>query len=162
MKNLFRFALATGLLGALLVGGTYACPRLSSRLGLNLTEFVELQKRLNENLQRAEELDRLSRVVFHNVERREQVMAAVRARALDLFAAAARFRDISRELPADHLEILRLAYPCPTAEECYCRQVIHYLRGEALHNPEAGSTADQMEATLNARLRRGPIHLPAQ
>ncbi len=162
MKHLFRLALSAGLLGALLVGGTYACPRLTSRLGLNLAELAELQKRINENLQRAEELDRLGRLVYHNVERREQVMAAVRRRALDLFEAAARFRDISRELPVDHVQLLRLAYPCPTAEECYCRQVIHYLRGEALHHAELGVTADEMEATLNARLRQGPLHLPAE
>lgn len=162
MKHLFRFALSAGLLGALLVGGTYACPRLTSRLGLNLAELAELQRHINANLKRAEELDRLSRLVYQNVERREQVMAAVRQGALDLFEAAARFRAISRDLPADHLQFVRLAYPCPTAEECYCRQVIHYLRGEALYHAESGATADEMEAALNARLREGPIRLPAE
>ena len=160
MKNLFRFSLCAGLLSALVVGGSYACPRLTSQLGLNVAELVDLQNRLEESLRRAEELDQLSRIVYQNVLKREQVIDKVRDQELDLVGAAARFRDITRAMPADHLKFLRDAYPYPTVEESYCQQVIHYLRSEAVYHPEAAATADKLEAELDHRLRNGPIELP--
>ncbi len=162
MNSLFRFALGAGLLGALLVGGSYACPRLTSQLGLNLVELVDLQKSLDEGLRRAEELDQVSRAVYHAILLREEVMEELRGRGLNLLGAAARFRTISRTLPPECREFLRQAYPCPTAEECYCRQVIFYLRNDARYHPEVRTTADVMEAELTNRLRHGPIRLPEE
>lgn len=160
MKNLFRFSLCASLLSALLVGGSYACPRLTSQLGLNLAELIDLQKQIVESQRRGEELDQLSKFAYQAVLKREQVMDEMREHKLDLVGAAARFRDITRGLPPAHRRFLQDAYPCPTIEESYCRQVVYYLRGEAIDHPEVGPTADAMEAELNRRLQNGPIDLP--
>jgi hypothetical protein len=160
VKTLFRISLTTGLLGVLLVGGTYACPRLTAQLGLNVAELIDLQHRLDENLQQAEELNRLSLLVYHTVLLREQVMDELRYRGLDLIEAAARFREISRQLPPEYRQFVQQAYPSPTADESYCRQVIHYLRNDALYHPEVGATAAAMETELSRRLQDGPIQLP--
>jgi hypothetical protein len=159
MKPLFRVAVGAGLLGALLAGGKYACPTWSARVGLNLTEWLNVRRQLEEERRREEILDHQNQQVLHHLAVKFQVVKDLRDHRLTLLEAAARFRALGPG-SGNSLEKLRLVDACPTDDERWCRQVISFMRGGIPGEPDLTSRADQVEAELIQHLAQGPLHLP--
>jgi hypothetical protein len=92
-----------------------------------------------------------------------RVVAQVMAGGLDLFGAAAHFRQINHEPP----ELVQIGYrrlPGATDEEKLCREVILWVRSQ---NPgragpgEAGRIVAELEDALEGRYGPGPAMAPA-
>src|SRR5262249_14296877 len=144
----------------LIAGGSYACPTWSARLGLNLTEWLDIQQQLEDEHRRSD-------ILFHQCQRCAQNLEAkcrggedLREHRLTLPEAAARFRELGCAGLERELELFRLVYPGKTDEERWCRQVIRFLRGTDPDQPELASLADQFEAELTEHLAKGSLHLP--
>jgi hypothetical protein len=156
MKLLFRWSVGAGVLAGLLTCSSYACPTLSAKVGLNLSEWVAMNVYLEKEHRRGEILDHRAQRVHHSLEVKTRVMEDLRANRLTLLAAAARFRDLGGSAPGSYLAWSRLRNPSQTDEERWCRQVIQFLRGHSVEGP----LVDQFEAELAEHLARGPLHLP--
>jgi hypothetical protein len=90
-----------------------------------------------------------------------EVVARLVAGELDLFGAAAWFRDLNHE-PPDYQEMGYLHMPGDSAEEKLCRQVIIWVKGWCHGLAREGELLlTKLEAALDSRLRRGgQIELP--
>ena len=160
MKTLFRLSLCTSLFGALLAGGSYACPRLSARLGLNLSEWLEAQQQLEYEYRRSESLHHQGQIVRQSLEAKFQVVEELHEGRLTLHEAAAQFRDLHHPENDPNRELFRLLYKGQSDDERWCRQVISFVRGGSADKPDLLPVADQLEAELAVDLARGPLHLP--
>jgi hypothetical protein len=160
MKPLFRLSLCAGLFGALIVGGGYACPNLSTRLGLNPAAWLEVQRQLEDERRRGETLDQQSQIVWHNLETKFRVLGNLQAGRLTLYEAAARFRSLNHPGIDDYPALFRLIYQGQSDDERWCRQVLNFVRSDWLDHSDLTSLADQLEAELTQELAKGSLHLP--
>jgi hypothetical protein len=107
-------------------------------------------------------------------------MVAVRVRALEqvlqkrreairrlfggqstLLETAAQFRDIAVDDPCDVLRLLRRLHPdVTTVDELYCRQVLSYIRSEALLDGFPIAVVIPWEQELERLKERGDLRLP--
>jgi hypothetical protein len=157
MKTLFRWSVGPAVLVLLVAGAGSASPRWSARVGLNLTEWLDLFQQLAVEYRREAILtDHASRTIY-SLEAKSCVVRDLCAGRLTLMEAAARFRDLSGPGDDVYLKWSRRHEPGKTDEERWCRRVILFLPG-----PDAGrpSPADRFEAELAQQLAQGPLHLP--
>ena len=157
MRILIRLSLGIGILGALLAGGHYACPKWSARVGLNLTEWLDVERQLAAERRREEILSDQRRQTLENLKAKTRIVEELSDHRLTLLEAASRFRYVSCAAQDNFLEWFRAVYPGQTDEERWCRQVISHVRG---HRPKLSSLADQLERELAERLAHGPLRLP--
>jgi len=160
MKALFRLSLCTSLFGVFLVGGSYACPQLSARLGLNLSEWREAQQQLEYEYHRSESLYQQGQIVRKSLEAKFQVVEELHEGRLTLPEAAAQFRDLHNLESDPNRELFRLLYKGQSDDERWCRQVISFVRGGNSEKPDLVPVADQLEAELAQDLAKGSFHLP--
>ena len=160
METFVRLSLGAGLLGALIAGGSSAYFTWSARLGLNLTEWLDIQQRLEEEGRRRDILSYQSQQLSRNLEAKCRVLEDLRDHRLTLLEAAARFRALGCPGPENNLKLFRLVYPGQTDEERWCRQVIGFLRGADSNQSELASLVDEFEAELTQHLAKGSLHLP--
>jgi hypothetical protein len=160
MKTLFCFSLAVSLFGALVAGGSYACPRLSARLGLNLTEWLDVRQRLEHERRRSETLARQGQLMWRILEAKFEIVEELRDGRLNLTEAAARFRDLKNPEIDPHGTLFRLLYKGQSNDERWCRQVIGFVRGGSSNEPSLSPVADRLEAELAQDLARGQLRLP--
>lgn len=159
MKILFRLSLCASLFGGLIAGAGRACPNLTACLGLDLREFLDLQRRLEQEVRRGEHLERQSKTVFQRLEARYRVIETLHAGRIDLREAAARFRDLTPLVSEGYREIFRRVHGGRSDEERWCRQVIQYLRDGRPDHPGHAAQAQQLEAELQDYLDHGLLRL---
>jgi hypothetical protein len=160
MRVLFCLSLAASLFGALVAGGSYACPRLNARLGLNMSEWLEVQQRLEYERRRSETLARQEQRVWQILEAKFQMVEDVRAGRINLTEAAARFRDLRNPAIDPQGMLFRLLYKGRSDDERWCRQVIGFVRGGSSTQRGLSSVADRLEAELAQDLANGELRLP--
>jgi hypothetical protein len=129
---------------------------------LSLVELFEVQDR---ERVRKERLTERGEAMLHSLNVKQDVAAKVAEGRMDLFTAAAAFRQVQAGIPHYNLEAFRNAYPADTDEERYCLAVISYVR-EHLEDSPTHSPARRAElvgalrAELQSRKLRGPLRLP--
>ena len=146
MKLFFRLSICAGLVGTVVAGGIYACPQWSSRLGWNMTEWLQAQRQIEEERHRHEALARQSQLVLQCLKAKFQVIEALHAGQLTLCEAAARFRDLSDPKIGSYPELFRRSYAGQSDEERWCRQVIKFVQGGVPGHPDLTPLVDQLEA----------------
>ena len=137
-------------------------PDWAEAAGLDLWRVPALAAQVESEQEREEDLVAELAEVKQRVYGKQQVADDVIAGRLDLFAAAARFRELTPPAIRQR-HYMQLVYPDAGEEERYCRSVIGWIRGTLqLRSPaEADRVVSRLEAELRERLRRdGRVSLP--
>jgi hypothetical protein len=134
-------------------------PDWAEAAGLDLGRVPALAAQVESEQEREADLVAQLAEVKQRVLNKQQVTDDVIAGRLDLFAAAAQFRELT---PAAIRErhYMQLVYPDACDEERYCRSVIGWVRGtlQLRSPPEADRVASRLEADLREHLAATDRH----
>jgi hypothetical protein len=163
MNPFSRLVLLTFLsLGLAVVVGA-VLPGVAASIGLDFRDLPELQRQLEEGQRTRAELESREAEVLARLDTKEQIVTDLLAGRLTLLTAAARFHALTANVPGA-VRYLRFCYEGRSDEERYCRQVISWVRTEALvmAPPEVTRvTLRRLEAELQQHLDSGePITFP--
>jgi hypothetical protein len=145
-------ALALALLFVLVTG---LCPSLAPEVW-RLPKYLEDLSRAQE---RARQLTADGAMIHRSVFGKVAIAKDVAAHRYGLLEAAARFRDLNRDLPQYCFGMFLAAFPAPTEEESYCRAVISYVKDYADDSADTAELIMHLEVELAWRLRAGPLKL---
>jgi hypothetical protein len=157
------YALLLGVMSAAF--GTVSCYQsvAHGRQSQPDVDLVGAAKHYNEELRRWDQLSRFDGALMARTEQRSTIVAKVRDGDMSLFEAAAQFKRLNHlPNPSSHVGLALFRGACEN--ERLCRQVIHWLDGNALSGwPHSRRRAvlDRVEAELHQHLERhGTVVLP--
>lgn len=150
--------------GMLIVAGVICCryTREAFKTIDDAHDPVGSLRDLQSERRRSNELDAQRERILRWQEQMGEVVRAVIASRITLLEAAARFRELDRQLPEFNWEMFRQAYPGSSDAERHCRHVIASAEAELCRRPqEAAGVVARLEAELQEHLKRdGAICLP--
>jgi hypothetical protein len=159
-----HFRLVCCLAGLLLVGIGVGCPYLREAFKVVNEQYdaAGSWREWQSARRRSEELDAQRERLRHWQEGKREAVRAVIAGRMTLLEAAARFRELDRQLPEFKWDLFRRAYPGSSDGERHCRHVIAATEAELSKRPdEAAEVMARLEAELQEHLQRdGTIQLP--
>jgi hypothetical protein len=152
-----RHLMSLSLLLAVLAG---ARSQYFEPLRASWAALAEARRLSEHERQRLERLEAQDGIAVRRMAVKNGVVRQLLAGELTLAEAAAWFKYLN-EHPADCQDDYRARFPCPTAEESACRQVISWAHAELTGNPDRGAAVRRLEAELRANLEcAGKVELP--
>lgn len=164
MDGLNRALAFLGVSSIVLVAVAEARPQWLAVAGLDHWGLAEAHAELEQELQRGEGLETVrANLLLRSARRRETALAVVEGR-LDLFTAAARFRELNDLRPCNW-SVERARFKGCSDDEIACRQVIAWVRDRKFEWSAGQQTAllARLEAQLAEALRQpGGLRLPRE
>jgi hypothetical protein len=154
-----RHLMSLSLLLAVLAG---ARSEWAGALTATWAALAEARQINEQERQRYERLDGQGDIALRRMAAKQTVVRQLLAGELTLAEAAAWFKYLN-EQPGGRPDHFRMCFPCPTAEESACRQVISWAQVElSATSPErAAAAVARLEAELQAQLEcSGKVELP--
>jgi hypothetical protein len=153
MTSLLRLGLCAFAACGLLAGTAALDPPTAASFGVDVWSLPDLERQVQENEQRAAELDRFDAVVRGRLEEKLRLTAGVLDGRVTLRQAAARFTELNARQPA-MTEQVRSVYPGRTEEESTCRQVLGFAESRVTRErPDQREAFDRLREEFEALLR---------
>ena len=128
MKRLLLWSVLAALALGGLAGISQAVPEWTEDSGIDFWNLPRLNRQLESQARRSEELDARFESTLSRIEMRQQVVNQLVAGHLSLREAAAKFREINQSV-RQNAELVEAMYPNMGEDERYCRYVLDYVRG---------------------------------
>jgi len=126
MKRLLIWSVLAALALGGLAGMSQAVPEWVEDSGLDFWNLPRVNRQLELQARRTEDLDARLENTFSRIEIRQRVVDQILAGQMSLREAAAKFRELTQAVPK-HVELVKLHYPDMSEDEMYCRYVLDYL-----------------------------------
>jgi hypothetical protein len=161
MRRVWNVLLCLALVLSVLAVALYLFPGPAARLGLDFWTLPANVGSIGQEGQREGELGAECQAAWRRNEAKNKVAREAAEGRLTLLEAAARFRDLDVDTPAETLAAWRRAVGGATDDERYCRTVIQYVEVLLRDRPEESAAAlRDLGAQLAEALSRGDIRLP--
>ena len=159
MKRLLLWSVLAALALAGLAGISQAIPEWAEDSGLDFWNLPRINRQLELQARRSEDLDARFESALSRIEMRQQVLDELLAGQITLREAAAKFRELTLAVPK-HAELIALHYPNMTEDEMYCRYVLDYLRRYTGLDKEPTPAMIRLQREFEyARHQSGGVHL---
>jgi hypothetical protein len=126
MKSLLLWSVLAALALAGLAGISQAVPEWAEDSGFDFWNLPQMNRQLEVQARRTEDLDARMESTLSRIEMRERVVDELVAGQISLHEAAAKFRELTEAVPK-YVEIIALQYPNMPEEERYCCYMLDYV-----------------------------------
>ena len=156
MKRLLLWSLLAALGLAGLAGIGQAVPDWAENTGLDLWNLPRVNRQLEQQARRSEDLDSRLDLTLQRIEIKQQVVDGLLAGQMTLHEAAAKFRELTRAVPL-YMSIIRSHYPSLGEEEMFCRYVLEYSRRSTGSQKKLADIISRLERDLDKEVRRDNV-----
>ena len=159
MKLPLRASLISAAICVVFGGLVLACPRTTQDLGLDIWNYSEEERKLEECQRRFAELESLGECVIQRVTQKSIIVEDVIEGRVTFTQASEQFLALNRIRPS-LIPALRIIYQANNDEEASAMQVVGYIRVRAHVDPTVPpETLERVEAELASQYPNHPPHI---